>query len=72
MVTISISPKIIKQRDVVIIPRSEYEALLKSSGASDKTKKLPAWLRASLRDFESGKITGPFHSAKELMARLEK
>ncbi|OGZ00315.1 MAG: hypothetical protein A3B13_01140 [Candidatus Liptonbacteria bacterium RIFCSPLOWO2_01_FULL_45_15] len=72
MVTISISPKIIKQRDVVVIPRSEYEALLRSSGVSDKAKKLPTWLQESLRDVETGKITGPFRSAKELMAHLEK
>lgn len=35
-------------------------------------KKLPSWLRASLKDVEEGKVSGPFRSAKELMAHLER
>ena len=34
-------------------------------------KKLPAWLRASLKDVEEGRVAGPFHSVEELMRDLE-
>ena len=35
------------------------------------TKKLPVWLRASLKDVEEGRVSGPFHSVDELMRDLE-
>lgn len=35
-------------------------------------KKLPAWLRASLKDVEDGRVSGPFSSVKELMTYLNK
>ncbi len=38
----------------------------------NKTKKLPQWLQASLRDVEEGKVSGPFNTVGELMAHLHK
>ena len=74
MVTLSISPKLVKQEKLVIIAKREYDDLLRRANfAPQKTnKKLPSWLKASLRDVKEGRISGPFNTVKELMAHLEK
>ena len=36
-----------------------------------RTKKLPKWLQASLKDVEEGRVYGPFNTVKELRASLE-
>ena len=35
-----------------------------------KAKKMPAWLRASLKDVEEGRVSGPFDTVEELVADL--
>ena len=35
-------------------------------------KKLPKGIQAGLRDIAAGRVSGPFHTADELMAHLEK
>ena len=37
-----------------------------------RLKPLPKWLRASLRDVEEGRVSGPFDTVEELMAHLQK
>ncbi|MEK7135826.1 MAG: hypothetical protein AAB831_01550 [Patescibacteria group bacterium] len=41
------------------------------STQKNKTKKLPKWLQASLKDVEKGRVYGPFNTVKELRASLE-
>jgi len=72
MITISILPKHLKRGEFMLVPKREYEKLVRSSRVRGKAKKLPSWLRASLREAEEGKLVGPFHSVKELMADLER
>ena len=36
-----------------------------------KLKKLPKWLRESLKDVEEGRVYGPFNTVKELRVSLE-
>ena len=52
----------------------KYESLVriaKGKVANAKpAKKLPAWLRASLKDVEEGRVYGPFNTVKELRASL--
>ncbi len=36
----------------------------------NKTKKLPKWLRESLKDVEEGRVSGPFNTVEELMVSL--
>ena len=43
-----------------------------TGGKQIKTKKLPKWLQASLKEAEEGKLIGPFHSVKEFMADLKR
>ncbi len=35
-----------------------------------KSKPLPKWLQASLKDIEAGRVSGPFDTVEELMADL--
>ena len=37
----------------------------------NKTKKLPKWLQASLKDVEEGRVYGPFNTVNELMKHLQ-
>lgn len=57
----------------MLIPRREYEALLRAAKAQKKVKvkRLPVGLRQALREVEQGKLIGPFHSVKEFMADLK-
>ena len=75
MVTISISQKNLRRGEFVLIPKQEYEALVRrqiSGTARKKAKKMPSWLKASLRDVEEGRVSGPFETVEELMEHLEK
>ena len=67
MVTLSFSPKLIQSNEeLVVLPRREYDFLVHAI----KVKKLPAWLKTSLRDIEIGQVSGPFSSVKALMTHL--
>lgn len=77
MVTLSFSPELIQSsEELVVLPRREYEFLMRAADVSQKNKKterakkLPAWLKTSLRDIETGQVSGPFNSVKALMAHL--
>ena len=75
MVTISVSQKNLKRGEFVLIPRHEYEALVRrqvSDTARKNAKKIPSWLKASLRDVEEGRVSGPFETVEELMEHLGK
>lgn len=75
MATLTIPKKFAAKDDLVVLPRKEYESLVRKAGAhaakAKPGKKLPAWLRASLKDVEEGRVAGPFHTIKELRASLE-
>ncbi len=75
MATLTIPKTLAAKGDLVVLPRKEYESLLRTARAriakAKPGKKLPAWLRTSLKDVEEGRVYGPFHSIKELRASLE-
>ena len=74
MATLTIPKTLAAKDDLVVLPRKEYESLVRTAKArfvtSKPGKKLPAWLRASLKDVEEGRVSGPFKTVKELMANL--
>lgn len=76
MATITIPKKLAGSDDLVVLPRREYEALVHKAKAGvvvpKGAKKLSAGLRQALREVEEGKISGPFNTAKEFMAHLQK
>lgn len=75
MATLTIPKTLAAKGDLVVLPRKEYESLVRSAKArvakTKPAKRLPAWLRASLKDAEEGRVYGPFHTVEELRASLE-
>ena len=75
MSTLTTPKKLAAKGDLVVLPRKEYETLVRTARANvakaKPAKKLPAWLRASLKDVEEGRVAGPFHTIRELRASLE-
>lgn len=76
MNTVTIPKKLAAKGDLVVLSRKEYESLVRSAKANAAKakpgKKLPMWLRESLKDVEEGRVSGPFDTVEELMAHLEK
>ena len=76
MAMITIPKKFANKGDLVVLPRKEYDALLRSANASialpKGAKKLSAGLRQALREVAEGKLSGPFDTAEEFMAHLQK
>ena len=56
----------------VPLPKRAIKATVKVSvKTKTKAKKLPSWLRASLRDVKEGGMSGPFDIVEELRTHLE-
>ncbi len=75
MITITIPKEIMKKRDLVIIPRKEYEEFLDFSKKVRKVKiksELDQGLDEALKEVREGKTFGPFDTAKDLIKSLEK
>ena len=76
MAMITIPKKFANKGDLVVLPRKEYDALLRSANASialpKRAKKLSVGLRQALREVAEGKLSGPFDTAEEFMAHLQK
>lgn len=82
MPVLTIPKKITNGRDLVIIPREEYEGLLDLKKAMPK-KALPkdqAWFwtkkwqkkeREADEDIKKGRVCGPFTNAKDLIKSLK-
>ncbi|OGZ96563.1 MAG: hypothetical protein A3J10_01095 [Candidatus Sungbacteria bacterium RIFCSPLOWO2_02_FULL_54_10] len=67
-------PKRMAQRgDLVVIPRSEYEAMrrsLKGRTVKSAESDLDANIKKSLAEYRAGKYYGPFDTADEAVAFL--
>ncbi|MBI4159729.1 hypothetical protein HY504_01050 [Candidatus Wolfebacteria bacterium] len=73
MITITIPKKLIKEDDLVIMPRKEYEAFLRllkrSKGKS--YSQLDMDLDEAIAEYRAGKFFGPFDTAKAGIAFLK-
>ena len=74
MATVTTTDKLLKE---VLQEVREVRALVEPisravAGGQKKSKRLPQWLQASLKDVEEGRVSGPFDTVKELMAHLER
>lgn len=73
METITIPKKLSQKGDLVVLPRKEYEELLrfqrKQTTGSKKNEKFYAQLdrdlKRSIKDYRAGKYYGPFKTVKE-------
>ena len=78
MAVVTIPKKLTKGDDLVVLPRKEYEALLrvKTSTISrsniiiDKHSTIEARLKEAEEDIKAGRVSRTFTSVKELMADL--
>lgn len=68
MQTTTIPKAITGSRELIVIPREEYEALLRTVKFQQE---LDGDLRESLMQVERGEVSSPFNSAKELMRSLK-
>jgi len=68
---ITIPKRVTGRDDLVVLPRREFEAILRSSKKPPFLKKLDPDLEAALNDIKQGRIVGPFRSVKSLMKSLE-
>ena len=69
MATVTINKSLTKGQELVVIPRQEYEGLLR---ITKEKNSLDKELAEALREVKNGKIIGPFKSIKELKKSLER
>ena len=74
MTTLTISKKITKGEELVIIPRRDYDRLLSdlTRGFVHRNPKIDRALAISMREFKKGKTEGPFNNTGDFMAFLSK
>lgn len=66
MITITIPKKITKGEELVVIPRKEYERVLRIFKKEKKTRtQLDRDLEKALEDVKAGRLLGPFKNVKE-------
>ncbi|MBU2579178.1 hypothetical protein KKA09_03615 [Patescibacteria group bacterium] len=72
MTTITISENLIKEKDLILIPRKKYEELLH---IADKKKQTCAQfdkdLDEAITEYRAGKYFGPFNTIKDGMKFLK-
>ena len=68
MTTVTIPKKLVREGDLVVVPKKKYEKLLRIAAQSIE---LDRDLEEALRDVRNGRVTGPFSSARALKASLE-
>ena len=73
MVTLTIPKQLTKTGELIIIPRKEYEWLLRAIKKPVKQTRtqLDKDLGKSLAEYKAGKFSGPFNNVKDLMASLK-
>lgn len=70
MPTLALPKRMLGNDDLIIMPRREYEVLLRAA-KKHAAKPLGRDLLKALREVGAGETIGPFQSAKELEASLE-
>lgn len=71
MARITIPKKITKGKELVVIPKKDWERLQKMAKIKISQIKLEKGLRDALREVKAGKMIGPFGKAKDLVKSLE-
>lgn len=62
-------PKELAKKDLILIPRKDYERILT---ILNHYKELDKELKEATKEAKAGKLIGPFSSARELRVSLEK
>lgn len=71
MTTITIPKEITGGRELVLVPRKDYERVLSFLRQIKPQVKLDRFLKQALREVKQGKTVGPFRSVEALKRSLE-
>jgi len=72
MVTITIPKKITNGKELIVVPKKDWEKLLKIVKRKVYQAELEKGLEEALREVKAGKVIGPFSKAEDLIKSLEK
>jgi hypothetical protein len=72
MVTIIIPKKITKGKELIIVPKEEWEKILKLAKKKIAQLELERGLEEALKEVERGEIVGPFEKVENLIKSLER
>ncbi len=69
MKTLTIPANLMREEDLVLIPRRDYERLLAmSEEKAVRDPRIDRELAISMREYKEGKVEGPFNTVDEFMA----
>ena len=73
MNTLTIPNNLIQEKDLVLIPRRDYEQLVSDSSKETikRDPRIDRELAISLAEIKAGKVVGPFDTVKEFMDSLK-
>ncbi|MBU4369668.1 hypothetical protein KKG58_02785 [Patescibacteria group bacterium] len=72
MTTITISKKITQGKELIIVPKKDWENLLKITKQKIGQIELANSIKQALIEVKKGKIIGPFDKGRDLIKSLEK
>jgi len=72
MATITIPKKFANGKELIIVPKKDWEKLLKIAKMKISQAKLEKGLKEALREVKTGRIRGPFERGVDLIKDLEK
>ena len=71
MTPVTIPKSLIKNDDLVVLPRKTYESLLRSASRKIISSKIDRDLMISILEYRAGKTFGPFKNISTLKRSLE-
>ena len=72
MVTITILKKLTNGKELIIVPKEDWEKILKLARKKISQLKLEKGIEEALEEVKKGKLVGPFDKVEDLMESLEK
>jgi len=72
MVTITIPKKLTNGKELIIVPKEDWEKILKLARKKISQLKLEKGIEEALEEVKKGKLVGPFDKVEDLMESLEK
>lgn len=72
MAIITIPKKITKGKELIIVPKKDWERICKIAKRKTSQAKLEKGLEEALEEVRTGKIIGPFNTAEDLIRSLRK
>lgn len=72
MTTITIPENLIKEKELILVPRKKYEELLRLVSKKKRAyTQIDKELDEAIREYKTGKYFGPFNNVRDLMKSLQ-